>query len=245
MNKWAQRRGVWRSLLMYYGVPGRLGQLSRFYAPFIRPGDVCFDVGAHVGNRIWAWRRLGAQVVAIEPQPHLMAWLRRFYGRSPHVHLLPLALAAQPGQQSLYISQKYPTVSTLSADWITAVQRDAAFGGVEWDTAVSVPVTTLDALIGQYGRPAFCKIDVEGYEAEVLRGLSEPLTALSFEYLPATIGVAQECLRLLAGLGCYEFNWSVGETHRWQSERWLSAGEMAGRLVAQSQSGDVYGRLRR
>jgi FkbM family methyltransferase len=240
MRQW----GVLRSLLTYYAIPGRLRQLRRFYAPFVRPGDLCFDVGAHVGNHIWAWRQLGARVVAVEPQPHLMGWLRRLYGRSPHVHLLPIALGGQSGQQTLYVSQKYPTVATLSADWLTAVQQDPSFARVDWETAVTVPVTTLDELIGQYGRPTFCKIDVEGYEAHVLQGLSHPLPALSFEYIPAALDVAHECLTLLAQLGDYEFNWSVGETHRWQSPRWLSAADVAAQLARQKGSGDVYGRNR-
>lgn len=238
--------GLLRSLLIYYAVPGRLRQLRRFYGQFIRPGDLCFDVGAHVGNRVWVWRRLGARVVAIEPQPGLMRWLRRFYGRSPHVHLLPVALAGQPGEQTLYVSQRHPTVTTLSREWITAVQQDASFARVQWETAVTVPVTTLDALIAEYGRPAFCKIDVEGYEAEVLRGLSQPLPALSFEYVPAALDVAHTCLERLVQLGAYEFNWSEGESHRWQAARWLSAAEMAvqlARLGEEPGSGDVYARL--
>lgn len=239
--------GFLRSLLIYYAVPGRLRQIQRFYAPFIRPGDLCFDVGAHVGNRVWAWRRLGARVVAIEPQPALMRWLRLVYGRSPHVHLLPIALAGQPGEQTLYISRRHPTVTTLSPEWITAVQQDASFARVQWETAVTVPVSTLDALIAEYGLPAFCKIDVEGYEAEVLRGLSQPLPALSFEYVPAALDVAHACLEQLARLGTYEFNWSEGESHRWQSARWLPAAEMEKQLAHLEQiasSGDIYGRLR-
>lgn len=242
----SEMRGILRSLIVYYGVPGRLRQIERFYKPFIQPGDLCFDVGAHVGNRVWAWRRLGARVVAVEPQPQMMRWLRLLYGRSPHIHLLPVALGGRPGEQPLYVSRRHPTVTTLSSEWITAVQQTDSFAGVRWETAVTVPVTTLDALIAQFGRPAFCKIDVEGYEAEVLRGLSQPIPALSFEYIPAAIQVAQDCLAHLAQLGVYEFNWSEGESHRWQSAHWLPAEEMSPHLTRLAQgkkSGDVYGRL--
>ena len=72
-----------------------------------------------------------------------------------------------------------PTVTTLSKPWIEAVQQTDSFAHVHWEPGATVSVITLDDLIAQYGEPAFCKIDVEGYELEVLRGLSRPLRTLS------------------------------------------------------------------
>ena len=180
--------GLLRSLAIYYGVPLlRGGRMRRLYAEFIQPGDLCFDIGAHVGNRLRTFLLLGAHVVAIEPHPRLMRLLRRWYGSHPNVTLLESALSDQPGTADLHISHAHPTVTTLSTDWINSVQHSEGFARVRWDETVSVPVTTLDALIAEYGLPAFCKIDVEGGEADVLRGLSQPIPALSFEYVPATI----------------------------------------------------------
>lgn len=241
---WRAQMGTARSLLVYYGVPGRHGRMRRFYSQFIQPGDLCFDIGAHVGNRLRVWSALGAQVVALEPQPHLMRWLNRLYGRRPHITLLEQAVGAQSGAATLYISHRTPTVTTLSRGWITAVQRDPAFTHVSWDMAVTVPVTTLDALIARYGRPVFCKIDVEGYELEVLRGLSQPIPALSFEYIPAAMEIATGCVTRLAGLGPYEFNYAPGEIHRLQADHWLSPTEMLSVLAQiREGSGDVYGRV--
>jgi FkbM family methyltransferase len=239
-----QQAGLIRSLLIYYGIPGRINRLQRFYAPFIHSGDLCFDVGAHVGNRVLAWRRLGARVVAVEPQPHLARLLQRLHGHSNQVTVLPLALGASSGSAALYVDPHNPTVGTLSAGWIAAVQQDPSFAGVHWDQATTVHVTTLDALIGQFGVPAFCKIDVEGYELEVLRGLSRPLPALSFEYIPATMDIAFGCLERLGQLGRYEFNYFEGETHHWQSETWLDSESLVARLSNSKRSGDVVARLK-
>lgn len=240
---WSEQRGFARSLLIYYGLPGRNGRLRRFYSPFIQPGDLCFDIGAHVGNRLRAWAGLGARIVAVEPQPQMMRWLKRVYGRHPHITLLEQAVGAEPGTATLHISRRAPTVSTLSTTWMTAVKRDSSFAQVSWDTAVTVPVTTLDALIARYGHPVFCKIDVEGYELEVLRGLSQPIPALSFEYIPAAIEIATDCIKQLGELGRYEFNYAPGESHRLQAARWLTAAEMLAVLAQLRQgSGDVYGR---
>ncbi|TVR64623.1 MAG: FkbM family methyltransferase [Candidatus Competibacteraceae bacterium] len=243
----AHRLGLWRSVLMYHGIPLRRRRLTRFYARFIQPGDLCFDIGAHVGSRLRAWIPLGARIVAVEPQPECLRLLRRWYGHHPHITLIEQAIGAAPGVAELWVSPRTPTVTTLSADWIAAVQRDRTFADVRWDYAVPVPVTTLDALIADHGMPAFCKIDVEGYEWEVLKGLTQPIPALSFEYIPACLATARDCVAYLATLGRYEFNVTVGEAPRLRSDVWLDPDALLAWLETQARtgrSGDVYARRR-
>jgi len=246
MSNLPQQFGLLRSLAIYYGIPWRQGQLRRFYCQFIRPGDLCFDIGAHVGNQLRAWSALGARIVAVEPQPQCMRVLRRWYGRQSQITLIEQAVGARPGTATLYISQRTPTVSTLSPDWQAAVRHDPGFLQVRWDSRLETPVTTLDELIARHGPPAFCKIDVEGYELEVLQGLSQALPALSFEYLAAALAVARAGIDRLEALGRYEYNWSPGERRRLQSPNWLSAYQMLAALPAaarQGASGDIYARL--
>lgn len=243
LTSWRERLGLWRSLLMYYGIPGRQSRMRRCYGQFIQPGDLCFEIGAHVGNRLKAWRALGASVVAVEPQPLLMQTLQRRYGRDPAITLVEQAIGAESGEATLFISTRTPTVTTMSRDWISQVQQDSSFGAVRWDREITVPVTTLDALIEARGEPRFCKIDVEGFELAVLQGLSRPLAALSFEYIPATIGIALACIRRLEELGNYEYNLAQGETHRLQFDHWRTPAEMVLELeAAREGSGDVYAR---
>ena len=89
------------SFLIYYGLPFHHRALTQIYAPFIRPGDLCFDIGAHLGDRIRAWSKLGARVVALEPHPGLMSWLRRWYGERENIVLLEQAVSAKPGTANL------------------------------------------------------------------------------------------------------------------------------------------------
>ncbi|MCB1669932.1 MAG: FkbM family methyltransferase, partial [Pseudomonadales bacterium] len=132
-SDWRGRWGLWRSLLMYYGIPGRQARMRRCYGQFIDSGDLCFDIGAHVGNRLRAWRSLGARIVAVEPQPLLMQTLRRLYGADDSVTLVEQAVAAEPGEATLFISTRTPTVTTLSQQWQTRVQSDPSFSRVRWD----------------------------------------------------------------------------------------------------------------
>jgi hypothetical protein len=100
-------------------------------------------------------------------------------------------------------------------------------------------------MIGEYGEPAYCKIDVEGYELEVLKGLSRPLACLSFEYLPAAAGLATACIRRLESLGGYEYNLAAGESMRLRLETWAGAQTLLDwlkALPAGSPSGDIYAR---
>jgi FkbM family methyltransferase len=242
----ARLMGFARSLAMYYGRPWRTRRMRARYRDFLGPGDLAFDVGAHVGDRARCWSRLGAQVVAIEPQPRLAAWLRRLFRSDPRVIVIEAAVGAAPGTLPLLISRRTPTVTTLSKGWIESVTRTPGFAWVVWDEQAQVAVTTLDALIARHGRPRFVKIDVEGFEAEVLRGLSQPLAALSLEVVPAAPEPALAALDLLAGLGDYRFNLTLGERHDLLWPQWRPAAAVRAWLAAlrpDDPSGDIYARL--
>ena len=148
--------------------------MDRLYAGFVQPGDLVFDVGAHVGDRVAAFRRLGARVVAVEPQPALVTTLRLLYGRDRAVAIEPVAVGRAAGTIELKLNVDNPTVSTASDDFIQAADGAPGWEGQAWAKTITVPVTTLDALIARHGMPAFIKIDVEGFEAEALAGLTQP-----------------------------------------------------------------------
>src|SRR6185369_11431440 len=103
-------RGVARSLRIYYGDKERRAAMDRLYGRFVRAGDLVFDVGAHVGDRIAAFRRLGARVVAVEPQPALARTLKLIYGRDRAVAIEPVAVGATAGEIELELNIDNPTV---------------------------------------------------------------------------------------------------------------------------------------
>jgi FkbM family methyltransferase len=244
-----QIRGVARSLWMYYGDPQQMGRMAHLYRQFIAPGDLAFDIGAHVGSRTRAWVRLGARVIALEPVPQAVRTLRVLFARSSRVEVVPAAVGARPGTLPMLICEREPTVSTLSAAWADRMLREReAFARTRWEHSIAVPVTTLDALIDRFGEPSFCKIDTEGYDLEVLRGLSRPLRALSFEYVPPALDLVTDCIARLAELGTYVYNWSPGESMQLHWRDWVDARTLAAYLddlPRQGNPGDVYARLMR
>jgi FkbM family methyltransferase len=237
-------RGVLRSLRVYYGHRKRNAAMDRLYGQFVREGDLVFDVGSHVGDRIGAFRRLGARVVALEPQPALVTTLKLLYGRDRNVAIEAKAVGRSDGEIELKINIDNPTVSTASDAFVGAAHGAAGWEGQVWGKSIRVPMTTLDALIAAHGRPAFMKIDVEGFEAEALAGLTQPVSALSFEFTTIQRDVARACIERCAALGYAKFNAALGESQdlgAWRTAdeivRWLDE------LPHAANSGDIYARL--
>ena len=239
-------RGVLSSVLTYYGVPMRTMRLRGFYSQWIPEGGLAFDIGAHVGNKTLAMRGLGARVVAIEPQPEFVRILHRLFDADDGITLVDAAIGAEERSMQLLVAPDNPTLSTLSSDWVESFDEHYGHLGIEWSDSVTVPVTTLDALIRTHGTPDFIKIDVEGYEAEVLAGLSTAVPALSFEYLPSHLDSALAALSRVQKLGDYVFAFTHVEGLSLDRLGWVSGEEMRATLEAlpsNGRSGDVYARL--
>lgn len=234
--------GVLRSLAIYYR-PGRRALLDAMHRRFVGPGDLAFDLGAHVGDRVGSMRRLGARVVAVEPQPTLVRTLRLLYGRDAGVLIEPVAVGAADGEVELFLNLRNPTVSTASRDFIAAAEGAPGWQGQRWQRRRRVLLVTLDTLIARHGEPRFCKIDVEGFEAAVLAGLSRPLTTLSFEFTTIARDVALAALAHCERLGGYRYNAALGESGRLVHATWLDRDAIAAWLLALPQaanSGDIY-----
>lgn len=236
-------QGVFRSLRLYHGADAPRAGMDRLYQGYIKPGDLVFDIGAHVGDRISSFRRIGARVVALEPQPLLQRALRLIHGNDPGVILLPAAAGPEISAQTLHVNTQNPTVSTLSSAFLVEALGAEGWQDQNWDTTLTVPAVTLDRLITMFGPPAFIKIDIEGYEDEALRGITQPVPALSFEFTTIARDVAQRCLKTVTALGDYRFNVALGESQQLQFEHGVTEMQMSEYLELlphAANSGDVY-----
>lgn len=236
-------RGVLRSLRIYYGDRKRNAAMDALYKRFLRPGDLAFDVGAHVGDRVASFRRIGARVVAVEPQPALVFTLRLLYALDRNVTIEPVALGAKNGTIELKLNPPNPTVATASSDFIAAAEGAPGWEEQRWTKTKTVGMKTLDELIARHGIPRFVKIDVEGFEDEVLKGLHHPLPMLSFEFTTIQRDVALNAIERLAQSSLYSFNAALGESqtlvHRDPLDakniaRWIES------LPPEANSGDIY-----
>jgi FkbM family methyltransferase len=239
-------RGISRSLRIYYGDRSRAAAMDRLYGGFVRRGDLVFDIGAHVGDRVASFRRLGARVVAVEPQPAVVALLRLFYGRRADIAIEAAAVGRLAGRISMMINAENPTVSTVSPAFVSAARDAPGWENQNWRKSVSVPVTTLDALIGKHGTPAFIKIDVEGFEEEALLGLSRPVKALSFEFTTIQRQIAIACIERCAALDYRRFNAALGESQTFVNADWVGGEEIVRWLAGlphAANSGDIYAAL--
>lgn len=238
--------GVFRSLRIYLGADAPRDAMDDLYRRFVEPGALVFDIGAHVGDRVASFRRLGARVIAVEPQPLLFSALNHIHGRDPLVEIVDRAVGADAGVRELFVNTANPTVSTLSEDFVHQAEGARGWEGQVWDEHLLIEIVTLDGLIARYGVPAFVKIDVEGFEDAALYGLSQPVHALSFEFTTIARSVAMACFDRLSALGDYRYNWSLGETQKLAFDRWLSDTEIAeylSNLPHDANSGDVYAML--
>ena len=215
-----------------------------FYRQFVKKGQLVFDIGANVGERVVVFNELSAKTVAVEPQVHCVEKMEKRFAGNTSVHLENVGLGERQGEMDFYICDDDDRLSTFSND-----QMENSFfsGSTRWNRKVVVKILTLEDLIAKYGVPAFCKIDVEGYELNVLKGLKTPIPALSMEFSSKQLGVAEDCMQLLSGIsGNYKFNVCFGEPYGMHFKEWVSRDEVIreierqDKLAATHAWGDIY-----
>lgn len=202
----------------YWAIGNRATLLStlreeQFYRGLLvglRRDDLVFDIGANVGSKTDIFLRLGARVVAVEPDEACQRTLRdrflRYRLMRPPVTLIDKAVSDKIGVETMWIDGPGSAVNTMNGQWADHL-RDSkgsfpyANCGLEFSCSKPIETTTIEHLVGLHGVPFFIKIDVEGHELNVIRSLRQAVPFLSFEVNLSTFrqeGI--ECVKALSQL---------------------------------------------
>ncbi len=207
-----------------------------FYASFldpVPPGKLVFDIGANKGNKVKAFLKMGFRVVALEPEKKSLSTLHYRFGNNKHVTIVGKGVSDREGSLLIHIAEGRSGLNTLSDKWVGSLESKEEN---RWKKkhafrhSYEVPVTTLRELFREYGLPYYVKIDVEGYEVQVLKGMDRMPGFLSFETnLPEFYSETAECIRQLESLSAdTRFNYSVHD--RLELPGWITAREMEARI---------------
>jgi FkbM family methyltransferase len=217
-------------------------QMRKLYSDHIRRGDLVFDVGANAGIYTEIFLELGARVVAVEPNPHCCRVIERL-AQNSNVKIESCAVGSTTGRILLQLSDN-TQLSTVNQEWLKSVKRSPLHAGANWLGEIEVELTTLDRLAEKYGTPSFIKIDVEGFDDQVLCGMSFMPDVLTFEFNRLLPDVAMRCMRMPTLSSNYKFNY-LRDSMRYASPEWFSAAALAANietLVGDEQSGDIIAR---
>jgi len=227
---------------LYWKVVGKRWILARekqleFYRRFLtdlRPGDLIFDIGANEGFKTDLFLRLGARVIAIDPDETNQSILRdtfeRFRLRRRSLVIVGKAVSDKSGLETMWIDGPGSAVNTLSQKWATTLKENKArqtneHYGLDFSRQKTVETMTLEQLMSDHGVPIFIKIDVEGYELNVIRGLQRPVSYLSFEVnLPEFRSEGLQCVEVLGRLATTgQFNYAADCEQGMALDNWLNA----------------------
>lgn len=212
-------------------------RLRALYQTVVRPGDLVFDIGAHLGEHAAHFLALGARVIALEPQPACHHTLEVLRDKNPQMTLIPYAVSETDGVTELCLSE-VPAHATCNPEY-----QMARFPAESFGTRMTVPMISLERLSGLYGLPDYVKIDVEGHEWKILKAMRLRPRFISFEFSRENLEMAEDIMGHLAPA---RFNVSLYSNQKLELKEWVMPNSILAYIEDHKDSrlcGDIFVRL--
>ena len=209
----------------------------------IKDDYLVFDVGCNIGEKAHKFLQLNAKVIGFEPQPKCVkTLLRRFEGNNKII-IEPIGIDKEKGVSVIY-EASHNTISSMSMDFINTVKKER-FSDYKWGGKIEINVDTLDNMILKYGKPSYIKIDVEGYELNVLQGLTIPIDIISIEFTPELCQTSVDCIEYLEKInGECVYNYGYREDSVFKFDNWLNKNDLFSYIKSirdfKYEFGDIY-----
>ena len=201
--------------------------------------NIIFDIGAHKGDKSKKLINFFSKIVLVEPQPECVKILKSKFSKYKNIIIVETGVSSREQSLELKINSSNPLISTFSDKWTKGRFKES-----KWDQKLNITTTTLDKLVNQFGNPDFIKIDVEGHEYDVVKGLSKKVGTISFEFTSEFFEESLKCLNYLQKLGYEKFNYSEGERRKFNTD-WVKKEKLVSILKKELEKnsllwGDIY-----
>jgi FkbM family methyltransferase len=209
----------------------------------IKDDSLVFDVGCNMGEKANNFLQLNARVVGFEPQPKCVKELLKRFENNNKIVIEPIGLDSIKGISFIY-EASHNTISSMSLDFINTVKKER-FNGYNWGEKIEINVDTLDNMISKHGKPTYIKIDVEGYELNVLKGLTIPIDIISIEFTPELCQTSIDCVNYMEKInGDCIYNYGYREDLDFKFDKWLTKEELLTYITSitdfKFEFGDIY-----
>lgn len=191
---------------------------KQFYVKMINKGDLCFDIGANIGTKSRIFLSLGAKVIAFEPQLNCLKKLKLI--KNNNFKFLAIGIGSKDEEKELIVTNNIE-IASFSNHFLNYVSNDNLYQ----QKKEKVIVKKLDTVIKKYGIPNFCKIDVEGYELEIISALSYKIPLIEFEFTGGFISDTIKIIKLLDDKN-RRFNYNLNEKHKFELINWKTSEEI-------------------
>jgi FkbM family methyltransferase len=213
----------------------------------LKEKDLIFDVGCNVGVKTKEYLNEKTKVVCFEPQARCVEYLLSYFKNNENVVIEPIGLDDKIGESIIY-EASHNTISSMSEEFIETVKKER-FKDYQWTNKIIIKTDTLDNMIIKHGTPTYIKIDVEGYELNVLQGLTTPVDIISIEYTPELKNSTLKCIDYVDKLnnGKSLFNYGYREDKEFKFNEWVCKDDITKYITSITdyvfEFGDIYIKL--